>query len=102
MVYRAYLKETGEIIECGSFRNVYRFSMQLMKDWCHTSREVGVIHITKCDDIIDWKDDAGYLHSECINEEHVCFIAVSTSGYTIDYGSVIMTVDKDCWSINRW
>ena len=102
MMYRAYCRDTGEIWESDSFRNVYRCSMYSVKGYCHDSHEIGLIRITKCSDIVDWRDEEGYLHSEAIDEEPVCYIAVSDRGYTIDYGSVIMTVDKDCWSINRW
>lgn len=99
MVYRAYCHDTGEIWESDCFRNVYRCSMFSVKGYVHDARKVSVIEITKCAAIAEWRDSRGYYHSEPIDEELVCMIAVSAGGYTIDYGSTIFEVNKDAWTV---
>ena len=99
MLYRAYCKDTGEIWESECFRNVYHCSMYSVKGYCHDHDGCSLIHITKCEALAEWKDSDGYLHCIPVDEEEVCLIAVNSCGYTIDYGSCVLEVNKDVWSM---
>lgn len=91
MWYRAYLIGSGEILECDSFRNVYHFSMDHAKWDARKSKEVQIIRIYRCA-----AEDVPFM-SEA--EDPVCMIAVGVTGYTIDYNGVVLSVDRDVWSV---
>ena len=86
-VYRALIHATGEILECSSMKAVYRFAMRHVKDelrsnpdllCCTVEFERGYYSD------YEYLNSCGYMQRDFVDREHIAFVAVSETGYTVD------------------
>lgn len=96
--YRAIIEGTGEILECETFKNVYRFAMRHAKDYLDA---YGVIPVVLIDFEEVWYSDYtfinkfGYPQHDIVQRDHIAYVAISDNGYTIDYDGMVLDVDRD-------
>lgn len=83
-MYRGYHQETGTIFESDRFSWVYRQCMLESKGWVYDHGGTSLFHI-----------------NDSADDRLVAVVCVNNTGYLIDYGTCIMQVDKDVWSIDR-
>ena len=76
MAYFAYFKDSGEILESGSMKGLYRFAMSHAKDLC-----------TECfDGCCLFEVKKGDYDSSYRDQTHIAWIVVSRTGYSIQIG----------------
>ena len=99
-VYRALIRETGEILEHDDFKSVYRFALRLAKDELRYPGRGPVILVefeTATYSSYYRLNKYGYPQQDLLSREHIAYLAVSESGYTIDYQDSTLDVDRECW-----
>lgn len=98
-MFIAKIKDTGEIVESEEFKNVYHSSIRLAKDALYFDKELStvLIRLSKADGIFEQPSEMfpGLMRCDYVNEELLGYIAVSTAGITIQYGSVIMDIEEE-------
>ena len=88
--YRAIIKEMGEILECDNFKDVYRFGLRHGKDYIRDHFWSDCFSIVIEFDKVVYSDyeyinKYGYPQHDIIQQDVVAYLAISRTGYTIDY-----------------
>ena len=99
MMYGARIKELGEILETNDFKTIYHAAMYDAESELYRSDlDCVVIEFFRFEDT----SYCYYVNSEyptCIyvGEEHIAYVAVSRTGYTIDCPSGVFDIDRSAW-----
>ena len=100
--YRAIIRDTGEILECDSFKSIYRHGLMHGKDYLRfeagedqLSTVIELERVTYCD--YEYINRYGYPQRDIVDREHIAYIAISEVGYTIDYRNGSFDVDRGCY-----
>lgn len=98
-IYRAKIKDTGEILETSSFKSCFRFAMRHAHDHLayYADALTVLIEFTVADDVVITSDPVrkNYFFYNYINEEHIAYVCVSRTGFTIDSQSGIYEYEKE-------
>ena len=98
-IYRAKIKDTGEILETSSFKSCYRFAMKHCKD--HLAYDPDALTVlvdfSMADDVVITPDPErkNYFFYDYVNEEHYFYLCVSRTGFTIDYPAGLYEYEKE-------
>ena len=101
-VYRALIPDTGEILECITFKDVYRFALRHGKDYLKydsCNAICTVIDLEKA-----WYSDYeyinkyGYPQRDIVDREHIAYLAITETGYTVETAAgCTLDVDRSAW-----
>lgn len=98
-IYRAIIKDTGEILETSSFKACFRFAIHHAHDHlAYDSDALTVLIIfSVADDVVITPDPLrkNYFFYNYINEEHIAYVCVSRTGFTIDYPGGLYEYEKE-------
>ena len=99
VVYQALFNESGEILETDTFKQLFRFALRHSRGDLHysCSGDPSVILSRLC--VTEYSDeeyinDYGYPQHELLNRQQLGYLAVSRTGYTVEYGRGIYEVTK--------
>ena len=103
MVFRALIEETGEIIECDVFKTLYHASLSTAKLEVSDSVPCVLIRLERAFySDYSYINKYGYEERDIIEREHIAYVAVSETGYTVDYSGNYLDVDRNAWkSVQR-
>ena len=91
-VYRALIRDTGEILESDDFRSVYRAALSTAKSYVDDDRLTVLFELESAwySDIV-YINSYGYPQSDIVTRDHIAYICVSGTGVTVDVagGSVL-------------
>ena len=99
-VYQALL-ETGEILECDSFKEMFHFALSHARGELYFSEydelpnflcRLCIAEYTKETVLNRW----GYMQHELINRQEIGVLCVSRTGYIVEYNQVY-EVEKGCY-----
>ena len=103
MMYGARIKECGEILEGAEFKAIYRAAIRSAKGeiyhpWLGQELDVVVIEFFKFTDTLTIHiEGSKYPMCGYVGEEHIAYVAVSRTGYTIDCPSGVFDIDRAGW-----
>ena len=96
--YRALFRSTGEILECETLKAVYRFAMRNARTLIDDDKPVITYELEKVVYSGDYFiNQYGYLQQEIDSYDHIAWVAVSASGYTVECDSGIYDIDRPGW-----
>lgn len=87
-VYRALLDYSGEILECSSFKAVYRFALSHAKDELRYNPDIDSLSIRfEYGEYSDYEylNSCGYMQRDIVNRKHLFVVTVNAS-YEVERG----------------
>ena len=99
MMYGARIEEVGEILEGHDFKTVYYCAMYDAKAELHIrDLDCVVIEFFRFEDnSVCYYANSEYPTCIYVGEEHIAYVAVSRTGYTIDCPSGVFDIDRTGW-----
>lgn len=99
VVYQALFNESGEILETDSFKEMYHFALQHSRGELHYSRPGDPLVILSRLCVAEYSEDEyindyGYPQRELLNRQQLGYLAVSRTGYTVEYGNGIYEIER--------
>ena len=99
VMYGARIREVGEILEGNEFKTIYHCALYDAKAELYArDLDCVVIEFFRFEDIsYCYNSNSDYPICNYIGEEHIAYIAVSRTGYTIDCPSGVFDIDRAGW-----
>ena len=103
MMYGARIKEVGEILEGSEFKTIYHCALYDAKAELYMrDLDCVVIEFFRFEDTSDsYYPGSKYPICSYVGEEHIAYVAVSRTGYTIDCPSGVFDIDRAGGSLNN-
>ena len=99
VVYQALFNESGEILETNTFKQLFRYALRHSRGELHYSRLTDPLVILSRLCVTEYSDeeyinDYGYPQHELLNRQQLGYLAVSRSGYTVEYDNGIYEIER--------
>ena len=99
-MYRAIIRDVGVILESDSFSIIYRAAMREARGYLHDAdcTATALVEFEMADySDYEYMNEYGYMQRDMLHDNHIGFLAVSRTGYTLDYKGQIYDYDREKW-----
>ena len=102
IMYRAIIRDVGIILESEVFSIIYRAAMREAKDYVRDPNCKGTALVEfEMADYSDYEymNQFGFMQRDMLHDNHLGMLAVSRTGYTIEYKGRIYDHDRENGSL---